>query len=110
MLMNGIEAWTVRKRDKSRIRTGEVKFMSRTAGYTGLDYTKTLDVKKVLHTQRVMEFIDNYRCNWKNHVLEMAAQESRSEFFVTNQEDDDLWQDPSYTVTKNRNRPLVLRH
>jgi hypothetical protein len=43
--------------------------MRKTAGYTRSDYKNNLDVMKDLNTQPVMEFIDNYRYNWKTHVL-----------------------------------------
>jgi len=46
-----------------------MEFMRGTTGYTGLDYEKNLDVMKELNIQPIMEFIDNYRHNWKTHVL-----------------------------------------
>jgi len=38
------------------------------AGYTNLDYRKDLGILKELNIKLVMEFVENYRSNCKNHV------------------------------------------
>jgi len=40
-----------------------------------------------------MEFVEHYTCNWKNHALLMSTQESHYNFSVTNEKDEDLWED-----------------
>jgi len=37
----------------------EVKFMRKTAGYTGLGYEKNSDIMKELSTQTVVKFLGN---------------------------------------------------
>jgi hypothetical protein len=39
----------------------EMKFMSRTADYTHLDYKWNLDIMKELNMQPVKELLENYR-------------------------------------------------
>jgi hypothetical protein len=42
------------------------------AGYTHLGYKNNLDImKELICNQSIMEFIKNYRCDWKNGVLQM---------------------------------------
>jgi hypothetical protein len=43
--------------------------MTRTEGYICLDYKNNLDKMKGLNIQLMMEFIENYRSNWKTHGL-----------------------------------------
>jgi hypothetical protein len=57
--------------DESRIIAGEMKLMRR-AGYTYLEYKKNLGKIKELNTHPIMELTENYRSNWKNHILGMA--------------------------------------
>ena len=38
VLLYGSETWTVKARDARRITAAEMKYMRRTAGYTGTDY------------------------------------------------------------------------
>jgi hypothetical protein len=45
-----------------------MKFMG-IAGHIHLDYKNNLGIVKELKTQPVMKFIENYRSDWKNHVL-----------------------------------------
>jgi hypothetical protein len=59
------------KHDESRIMAVEIKFIRRMAGYTYLDYKRNSSITKELNP--VMEFTGNYRCNWKNHVLQMLC-------------------------------------
>jgi hypothetical protein len=40
VLLHGSETWTIKARDASRISAAEMKYMRRTAGYTGTDYCK----------------------------------------------------------------------
>jgi hypothetical protein len=53
MLCYGGEAWTIRKRDESRITACEMKFMRRTAGYTKGDLKRNEDVLKELKVEHV---------------------------------------------------------
>jgi hypothetical protein len=44
----GSEIWTVRKKDMSRLKTTEIKFFRRTAGYTLLDVKRNEDILEEL--------------------------------------------------------------
>jgi hypothetical protein len=99
MLIYGSEAWTVCKRDESRIRAAEMKFM-RTAGYIRLDYEKALDQMKESNTRPITGFIKRYKCEWKNCFLVGFAQESHSKVSVANNKDKALWGDHSNPGTR----------
>jgi hypothetical protein len=72
MLTYGSEAWTVCKQDRKRITAAEMEFMSRTPGYTHLDYERYLDIMKESNTPSTLEFTENYRHNWENCVLRIS--------------------------------------
>jgi hypothetical protein len=57
---------------------------------TGSDYRKNLDIMKELTAQPITEFTESYRSYWTYQVLQMP----HSKFSVTNQKDEDLWEDP----------------
>jgi hypothetical protein len=40
VLLYGSETWTIKARDSRRVSAAEMKYMRRTAGYTGTDYKK----------------------------------------------------------------------
>jgi hypothetical protein len=52
-----------------------------------LDYGRKVGIMKGINTQPVMEFIENFRPNWKNLVLPIVTQESHFMFSVVNQKD-----------------------
>jgi hypothetical protein len=45
-----------------------MKFLRRTAGYIKLDKKKNTDILRELKINSVLEHIDQYRNNWKQHV------------------------------------------
>jgi hypothetical protein len=47
----------------------EIKFVRRIADCIHLENKRNLDIIKELITQPATEFIENYRANWKNHIL-----------------------------------------
>ena len=71
MLTYGSEAWTIRKKDISRITASEMKFMRRTAGYTKLDKKRNSDILQELQVSSVMDHISTYRNNWQQHLQRM---------------------------------------
>jgi hypothetical protein len=50
-----------------------MKSTRKITSYICLDYKKKLDIMKELNVQQIMEFIVNYRSNWKNHILQMSC-------------------------------------
>jgi hypothetical protein len=68
-LTYGSEAWTFRKSD--RITASEMKVLKRTAGYTTLDKNISTEILLELLINSVLEHIDQYNNNWKQHVHRM---------------------------------------
>jgi hypothetical protein len=57
--------------DRTRITANEMKFLRRTAGYTKLDKKRNTEILQELEINSVLEHIDQYRVNWKQHVQRM---------------------------------------
>jgi hypothetical protein len=92
MLTCGCEAWTVRERDKGKIKEAEMKFMRRMAGCTHLGHKNNLDIIKLLNTQPITVFMENYRRDFKGHTPLKNP--------ITNQKEEDFWEDPSRASTR----------
>ncbi|KAJ4428831.1 hypothetical protein ANN_25824 [Periplaneta americana] len=71
VLCYGSEAWTLRKKDESRITANEMKFMRYTAGYTKWDHKRNEDVMEELQLEPVINHVKHYRNNWINHLQRM---------------------------------------
>jgi len=71
VLCYGSEAWTLRKKDESRITANEMKFMRYTAGYTKWDHKHNEDVLEELQVEPVIEYIRSYQNNWLEHLHRM---------------------------------------
>jgi hypothetical protein len=54
-----------------RSEANEMKFLSRTAGYTKLDKKRNTEILRELKISSVLEHIDQYRNNWKQSVQRM---------------------------------------
>ena len=70
-LLYGCETWAIGAKDKYRITSAEVKFMSRTAKYTWRDYRTTEDILSALTVHPVVMKIENYRNKRIQHVRQM---------------------------------------
>jgi hypothetical protein len=70
-LLYGSETWTIRARDARRITAAEMKYMSRTAGYTWTDHKTNTDIEKELNIAPVLDKIQSYKRNWIQHVNRM---------------------------------------
>jgi hypothetical protein len=71
IVMYGSEALTICKSDRTRITANEMKFLRRTAGYTKLNKKRNTEILRELKIISVLEHIDQYRNNWKQHVQRM---------------------------------------
>ncbi|KAJ4445485.1 hypothetical protein ANN_07293 [Periplaneta americana] len=71
VLCYGSEAWTLRKKDESRITANEMKFMRYTAGYTKWDHKRNEDVMEELRLEPVINHVKHYQNNWVNHLHRM---------------------------------------
>jgi hypothetical protein len=81
-----------------------------TAGWFCFDYKRNLDITKKSNTEPIMQLIENYRTNWKNHVLQMPCHKAFHFLFsVAKWVGDDLWGEPSSVLQYvTVNRPLGL--
>jgi hypothetical protein len=70
-LVYGSETWTLRRADERRLMSAEMRFIRRTAGYTLLDRKKSEDILQELKVDPIMDFVQEYRKSWKEHVIRM---------------------------------------
>jgi hypothetical protein len=56
---------------KIRLRTAEMKYLRRTAGYTLLDHKRKETILEELHVTPLDEKLSTYRHNWFQHVHRM---------------------------------------
>jgi ABC-type ATPase involved in cell division len=54
VLLYGIETWTIKARDASRISAAEMNYMRRTVGYTWTDYKTNTQIAKELKMTPVL--------------------------------------------------------
>jgi len=60
-LLYGSETWTVIARDGRRITAAEMKYMRRTAGYTGTDYKTNTQIAKELKITQILHKLLEYK-------------------------------------------------
>jgi hypothetical protein len=46
-----------------------MRFLRRTSGYTSLDTKKSEDILQELKVDPIMDFVQEYRKSWKEHVI-----------------------------------------
>jgi len=63
--------WTVKARDSRRIKTAEMKYMRRTAGYTWADYKKNTQITKKIKVILILDKLLEYKRNWTQNVNRM---------------------------------------
>ncbi|KAJ4425680.1 hypothetical protein ANN_27876 [Periplaneta americana] len=71
VLTYGSEAWTIRKANDQRLTTAEMRFMRRTAGCSLLEHRKNVDILQELKMDPVVNFVQQYRHQWKKHAERM---------------------------------------
>jgi len=59
-LLYGSETWAVKARNGRRITAAEMKYMRRTAGYTGTDCKTNTQIAKVLKITPILEKLLEY--------------------------------------------------
>jgi hypothetical protein len=57
--MYGSKIWTLRKQDKHRLTTIEMKFLRTAAGYIVMDYKRNEEIMQELHMTPILERIKN---------------------------------------------------
>jgi hypothetical protein len=60
-LIYGSEIWTLRKQDKTRLTTSEMKFLRKTTGYTLMDHKKNEEIIRELQVAPIINKIQNYK-------------------------------------------------
>jgi hypothetical protein len=75
-LTYGSELWTIQSNDRKRLISAEMRFIRRTLGYTLFDHKRNEElmdiVDKQLKTTPIIDFVTQYRKNWKEHVHRMT--------------------------------------
>jgi len=54
------ETWIIKARDARRIKAAEMKYMRRTAGYTGTDYKTNIQIGKELKITPILDKLLEY--------------------------------------------------
>lgn len=71
ILLYGSEFWTLTKKEEKTIEAAEMRFLRSVAGCTLLDKRKSEDIRNELNIFKLMDKIEQYRNNWKEHVQSM---------------------------------------
>jgi hypothetical protein len=78
------EIWTLRKQDKHRLTTSEIKFFRRRAGYTVMDHKKSEEILQELRMTSILERIKKYKENWLQRISRMDPDRLPQKFNNTN--------------------------
>ena len=70
-MLYGSETGTVKARDGRRITAAQMKYMRRTAGYTGTDYRTNTQIAKELKITPILDKLLEYKRKWIKHVNRM---------------------------------------
>jgi hypothetical protein len=73
-LIHGSEIWALRKQDKTRLTTSEMKFLRKTVGYTLMDHKQNEEIIRELQVAPIINKIQNYKTKWIQHVSRMGDQ------------------------------------
>lgn len=73
VLTYGSEAWTIRRKDESRVTSNEMRFMRRTAGYTKWDHKRNEEIMDELGLEPILQHIQHYQNNWMAHLQRMPS-------------------------------------
>ena len=71
VLLYGSETWTIKASDTRWITVAEMKYMSRTAGYTWTDYKTNAQIAKELKIIQILEKLLEYKRSWMQYVNSM---------------------------------------
>ena len=70
-MLHGSETWTVIVRDGRRITAAEMKYMRRTAGYTGTDYRTNGQIAKEFKITPILDKLLENKRSWIQHLNRM---------------------------------------
>ncbi|KAJ4426793.1 hypothetical protein ANN_26592 [Periplaneta americana] len=74
---------TLRAKDKSRIEAAHIKFLRSTLGVTRRDRLRNKDIRNQLQQEDMVEEIQRYQKQWKEHVLRMSPSRLPRQAFFT---------------------------
>jgi hypothetical protein len=72
-LLYDTECWTLRRKDRNRINSSQMKFIRSLAGVTLRDRIKSEDLRNRWRTHGMVQEVQNYRFKWMQYVLRMPA-------------------------------------
>jgi hypothetical protein len=97
-LMYASETWVMRKKDKDKIQSAEIKFLRSTIGCKLLDRRKTEEIRKELQVTALNDKITENRRKWTEH-LNTVPEESHGS---TNQKEKETLGDRENAGNRNR--------
>jgi hypothetical protein len=71
VLMYGSEAWTIKKRDISRIQSAEMKFLRSVKGCTRMDHIRNEEIRTEIEMYTIQDKITEYRIRWSARLQRM---------------------------------------
>jgi hypothetical protein len=73
-LKYGSESWVLNKRDKQCPEAVQMRFLRSLLGYIKLHIQRNVDISERLKVQNIVEEIQTYQKNWKEHVEKMQEE------------------------------------
>jgi uncharacterized Fe-S cluster-containing protein len=70
-LLYGSETWVTTKRDMTRLKAAEMRFLRSVKGYTRLDKIRSEVIRKELEISGIQDVRLKYKQNWINHLERM---------------------------------------
>ena len=67
-MVYGAECWAVRKKEKRKLHTNEMRMLRWARGKTRLDHVRNVDIWKEAHMYPMAEFLREKRLRWFGHV------------------------------------------
>ncbi|KAJ4431464.1 hypothetical protein ANN_20062 [Periplaneta americana] len=70
-LLYGSETWVMKKKDASRLKTNEMKFLRSVAGYMKIEHKRNEEIRQELEIYELNNKIEEYRTTWMSHISRM---------------------------------------
>jgi hypothetical protein len=74
VLLYGCENWALKRVDRRKIETAEMKFLRRVAGFTLRDEVRTITIREELQIFNIGERIQSRKIEWHEHLSRMEQQ------------------------------------
>jgi hypothetical protein len=86
-LIYGSEICTLKKQDKTKLTTPEIKFLRKTAGYTLMDHKQNKEIIQELQVAPIINKIQNYKTKWIHMSQEWMTKDILKKCCNTNLEE-----------------------